>query len=406
MGRTAVVTGLGVFAPNGTGVEEYWRATLAGESGIGAVTLFDTAGYPVRRAGEITGFDAAAHLPGRLLPQTDRWTHLALAATRLGLDDAGADPADFGEYEMGVVTASSSGGSDFGQREIERLWSKGPQWVGAYQSIAWFYAATTGQVSIRHGMRGPSSVVAAEQAGAIDAVAAARRVIGDGAALVVSGGTDSALCPYGWVTQVVRTDISTDGTYRPFDAAASGFLPGEGGAMIIVEPADAAEARGARSYGEIAGHASSFDPPPWSTRPPTLATAIRGALADAGIGPDDVDVVFADAAGVPDLDRREAAALAEVFGPEGVPVTAPKTMTGRAYAGASLDLAAALLALRDNVIPPTIGVGDPVPGYRLDLVRDQPREAELATALVLARGHGGFNSALVLRGGHRSGGAR
>ncbi|MDM4718160.1 ketosynthase chain-length factor [Micromonospora sp. WMMA1363] len=402
MTRAAVVTGIGVAAPNGLGTEAYWAATLAGRSGIDRISRFDPAGYPVRLAGEVRGFDAAAHVPSRLIPQTDNWTHLGLTAAAWALADAGADPAAFPEYEMAVVTASSSGGTEFGQREIERLWTRGPSWVGAYQSIAWFYAATTGQISIRHGMRGPCGVVCTEQAGALDAAGQARALVWQGTRLVVTGGTDASLCPYGLTAQLSKGTFSGGDdprrAYLPFDADAGGHVPGEGGAMLIVEDAtDARQRRAPQVYGVIAGQAATFDPRPGSGREPGLRRAIELALADAGVAAGEVDVVFADAAGVPDADRAEAAAITAVFGPAGVPVTAPKTMTGRLYAGgAALDLACALLALRDQVIPPTVGVGRLAPGCDLDLVRDVPREARLRAALVVARGYGGFNAAAVV----------
>jgi act minimal PKS chain-length factor (CLF/KS beta) len=398
---TALVTGLGVTAPNGLGVEAFWAATVAGRSGIGRITRFDPNRYSVRLAGEVRDFTAGEHLPGRLIAETDRWSHLGLAAAAMALDDAGVDLAALPEYELGVVTAASSGGTDFGQREIEKLWSKGPEYVGVYQSIAWFYAATTGQVSIRHGMRGECGVICTEQAGGLDVAAQTRRVLDRGARLVLMGGTDASLCPYGLVAQTGngrlsrRTDPAT--AYLPFDARACGYVPGEGGAMLVVEDAEAARARGHDgAYGELAGSAATFDPRPTSIRPPGLRRAAERALADAGLAPGDVDVVFADAAGVPELDRQEADAITAVFGPYGVPVTAPKTMTGRLYAGGgALDLAAALLAIRDQVIPPTVGCTEPARGCRLDLVR-WARPATIRTVLLLARGYGGFNAALVV----------
>ncbi|MEV1175087.1 ketosynthase chain-length factor [Nonomuraea sp. NPDC049784] len=399
--RHAVVTGLGIAAPNGIGVEEYWAATLAGKSGIAEISRFDASGYPVRLAGQVSGFTAGEHVPSRLIPQTDHGTHLGLAAAAWALEDAAADPTAMPEYDMAVVTASSSGGTEFGQREIERLWSKGPSWVGAYQSIAWFYAATTGQISIRHGMRGPCGVICAEQAGGLDAAGQARQLVRNGTRLVVTGGTDASLCPYGLAAQYSNGRLSESSdpssAYLPFGVGASGYVPGEGGAMLIVENAEDARARGARVYGEIAGYASTFDPRPGSGREPGLRRAMELALADAGLTAGDVDVVFADAAGVPELDLQEAAAIRAVFGPGTPPVTAPKTMTGRLYAGgAALDLASALLAIRDGVIPPTTGVTELVPGCDIDLVRGAPREAELGTAMVVARGHGGFNAAVIV----------
>lgn len=397
----AVVTGIGVVAPNGLGTEAYWSATLDGKSGIDGISRFDASGYPVRVAGLARDYVAGDSVPARLIPQTDHWTHMALTATAMALDDAGVDPAAEPEYDMAVVTASSSGGTEFGQREIERLWSRGPGFVGVYQSIAWFYAATTGQVSIRHGMRGACGVIASEQAGGIDAIAHARRVLRDDASLVVTGGTDASLCPYGLVAQMTNGRLSSEDdpatAYRPFAPDASGYVPGEGGAMLIVERGQRVPAE-RHAYGEVVGYGATFDPPPGSGRPSTLRRAITAALADAGVTADEVDVVFADAAGVPELDRAEADALRDVFGAEGVAVTAPKTMTGRLYAGgASLDVATALLAIRDDVIPPTVGVGELAPGSDLDLVRATPREQRVDTALVVARGYGGFNAAMVVR---------
>nr|WP_079046114.1 ketosynthase chain-length factor [Carbonactinospora thermoautotrophica] len=397
-----VITGIGVVAPNGFGAEEYWQATLAGRSGIRPISRFDAARYPVRLAGEVRDFEPADHVPSRLIVQTDRWTQLALTATAMALQDAAIDPAGLPEYEMAVVTASSSGGNEFGQREIQSLWSKGSQFVTAYQSIAWFYAATTGQISIRHGMKGPCGVVVTEQAGGLDAVAQARRVLRQGARIAVTGGTEAPLGPYALTCQLPNGRLSTRPdparAYVPFDVAACGYVPGEGGAILIAEQPAAARERGARVYAEIAGYAASFDPRPGSGRPPALRHAIEGALIDAGCAPEEIDVVFADAAGVPALDRVEADTLAFVFEPYGVPVTAPKTMTGRLYAGgAALDLAAAVLALRDQVIPPTVGVCEVPADYQLDLVRDQPRPARLHAALVVARGFGGFNAAVVVR---------
>jgi len=398
----AAITGMGILAPNGIGHEAYWRATLAGTGGIGEITRFDATQYPSRLAGVIHDFDPASYLPSRLIVQTDLWSQFALAATAMALDDAGVDLASVPEFEFGVVTASSSGGNEFGQREIQKLWSRGPHFVGAYQSIAWFYAATTGQISIRHGARGACGVMVSEQASGLDALGQARRAIRSEARVVVSGGTEAPLSPYALVCQLASGRLSDSADpehcYLPFDAAARGHVPGEGGAILIVEDVAAATAREARIYAEIAGYAAGFDPQPGGGHSPSLARTITLALADAGIPPQDVDVVFADAAAVPWLDRSEAAAIETVFGPHAVPVTAPKTMVGRLYAGgAPLDVATALLAIRDGVIPPTAGVGELGDGYQIDLVRGDARTARLRTALVIARGFGGFNAALLVR---------
>lgn len=398
----AVVTGLGVAAPTGLGLEKYWSTTLAGGSGIRRVTRFDPDSYPAQLAGEITGFVAEDHLPGRLLPQTDRMTRLALVSADWAFADAGVDPAQLPDYAAGVITASSSGGFEFGQNELRALWSKGGEYVSAYQSFAWFYAVNSGQISIRNGLRGPSSVVVSDQAGGLDAVAQARRQIRRGTALVVTGAIDASICPWGWVAQLAGGGLSTvtDPTqaYLPFDAGASGYVPGEGGALLVLEDAEHARQRDApRIYGEIAGHAATVDPHPDLAAEPGLRRAIELALADADLAPAEIDVVFADAAGIAELDRIETEALVAVFGAHGVPVTAPKTQTGRLYSGAApLDLAAAFLSIRDGVIPPTIGTSLAA-DYAIDLVTTT-RPASVRTALVLARGAGGFNSAMVVRG--------
>ncbi|MGC4864912.1 ketosynthase chain-length factor [Micromonospora sp. DT53] len=397
-----VVTGIGVVAPTGLGAVRHWDSTVAGRGAIRRITAFDPEPYSSTLAGEISGFEPGEHLPHQLLPQTDRVTRLSLVAVDWALQDAQLDPAGLPEYGMGVVTASSAGGFEFGQRELEKLWSRGPEHVSAYQSFAWFYAVNTGQISIRHGLRGPNGVLVTEQSGGLDAIAQARRRIRDGAAAMICGSIDGSPCPWGWVAQLTNREVSRSGdpgrAYLPFDVDAAGYVPGDGGALLVLESEANARERGVPWYGEAAGYAASFDPPPASGRPGTLRRAIEGALADARMAAGDVDVVFADGAGTPGRDREEAAALRAVFGRYGVPVTVPKTMTGRLSAGgAALDVATALLALRNGLIPPTVNVLRPVPDYEIDLVT-RPRRRPLKVALVVARGRGGFNAAMVLTG--------
>ncbi|MFK0286953.1 ketosynthase chain-length factor [Streptomyces sp. NPDC090499] len=402
MTRT-VVTGIGALAANGLGTQDFWAATREGRHGLGELTRFDVTKYPARLAGEIRGFDVTDHLPDRLLPQTDVSTRYALVAAGWALEDAKVDPASLVDYDMGVVTANALGGFEFTHREFHKLWTRGPQTVSVYESFAWFYAVNTGQISIRHGMRGPSSALVTEQAGGLDAIGHARRTVRRGTPLVVAGGVDSALDPWGWAAQIAgdRLSTSTDPgrAYLPFDRDADGYVPGEGGALLVLEDAEAALRRGAPDIlGEIAGYASGFDPAPGSGRPPALRRTVEAALADAGVTAGQVDLVLADAVGVPALDRAEAAALHEVFGPGAVPVTAPKAGSGRTYAGGgALDTAVALLAIRDGVIPPTPGTREVPAEYGIDLVRDRAREAAVRTVLVVARGLRGFNSAVVVR---------
>ncbi|HEX8005129.1 MAG TPA: ketosynthase chain-length factor [Trebonia sp.] len=403
----AVVTGIGVAAPNGLGKDKFWAATLRGESGIRTVKRFDASRYPSRLGGEIGDFEPTDYLAGRLIPQTDRMTQIALAASDWALSDAGVEPGTYDTAEMGVATSGASGGLEYGQRELDHLWGTGPETVSVYMSFAWFYAVNSGQISIRHGMRGPAGVMISDQAGGLDVLAQARRNIRKGSSLVLSGGVDSSFCPYGWVSRMSSGTLSTSGdpgrAYLPFDACAQGHVPGEGGAILVVEDAEAARARGARPYGEVAGYGATFDAAARHGGGKGLRRAVEAALADAGVAAADIGVVFADGSGTPDDDRLEAETIAAVFGPGAVPVTVPKTMTGRMNSGgAPADLACALLSLREGIIPPTINVRTIAPGCEIDLVIGEPRPlspgaGSPGAALVMARGQGGFNSAIVLR---------
>jgi len=405
--RRALITGVGAVAANGVGTDAWWQATKNGTSGIARIERFDPSQYSTQLAGVVADFDANDWIERRLQVQTDHWTHMALAATQMAFADAKFDPAEFDEWSTGAITASSSGGNEFGQKEIQALWGKGPKFVGAYQSIAWFYAATTGQISIKHGLKGPCGVVVAEGAGGLEALQHARRTIRRGVDTIVGGGLEAPIGPYALTCQLGTGYLSSasepQDAYRPFDKHANGYVPGEGGAILLIESSERAEQRGApQVYAEIAGYGATQDAHHWGRPAPDghqLARAISLALADAGISPADLDAVFADAFGVPEWDAIEVAAIKQALGARAseVPVTAPKTMVGRLYAGgASLDVAAAALAMRDGVIAPTVNLEQPAEGFDLDFVTSA-REAQLSSVLVIARGYGGFNAALVLR---------
>ena len=388
--RRAAVTGIGVIAPNGPSTESFWKSTQEGISVLDRVTREGCEHLPLRVAGEVRDFEASEAVEERHLVQTDRFTHFALAASDLALDDARLGQADTGQapFSVGVVTAAGSGGGEFGQRELQQLWGKGSRYVGPYQSIAWFYAASTGQISIRRGFKGPCSVVAADEAGGLDALAHAARAARRGTDVIVAGATEAPLAPYSVVCQLGYGELSTADdparAYRPFTAEACGFVPAEGGAMLVVEDERTALERGASVRATVAGHAATFTGASrWAESRQGLTRAIGGALEEAGCAPGEIDVVFADALGA--------------HGGR-VPVTAPKTGIGRGYCAASvLDAAAAVLAMEHGLIPPTPNVFDVC--HDLDLVTGRARAAELHTALVLSRGLMGSNSALVLRRG-------
>ncbi|WP_328852527.1 ketosynthase chain-length factor [Micromonospora globbae] len=406
MTARAVVTGVGVVAPSGIGADAHWRTVLAGTRRTGPITLFDPAGYPTRLAGEVPGFEAAAYAENRQLVQTDRWTHLAFAATRLALADAGLPDRSPDPYGYAVTLASSSGGNLFGQRELQRLWGGPTRTVGAYQSIAWFYAASVGQLSIHHQFKGPCGVLVSEAAGGLDSLAHAARSVRRGTPVVIAGGTECPLSPYALTCQLANgllSDVADpERAYRPFDAAASGYVPAEGGAVFVVEELGHALARGARVYGELTGWGATHDAahtgPESAGDPVQYARAMRLALDRAGVEPGDVDVVLPDALGVPRYDRTEATALRAVFGDRPPPVSTAKPLTGRAHqGGAALDVATALLAFRHDTLPASAGPDEVAAGCELDFLREH-RRPRTRLALVCARGFDGYNSALVLRG--------
>jgi minimal PKS chain-length factor (CLF/KS beta) len=407
--RRAVITGMGVIAPNGIGAEAFWKALLQGASVLAPVSYSGCTELPLRIAGQVNGFDPEGLIESRYIVQTDKFTHFAMAAADLALDDARLEADPDRPYAIGVVTAAGSGGGQFGQGELQQLWGRGPQFVGPYQSIAWFYAASTGQLSIRGGFRGPCGVLVNDEAGGLDAFGHACRSIRQGADAILTGASEAPLAPYSMVCQLGYPEISLahdpQMAYLPFTQDACGFSPAEGGAMFTVEHEQAANARGARIRAVVGGHASTFTGTAnWERSREGLARAIEGALQEADCAPEEVDVVFADAMGVPAADRAEAAAIHDALGRRAaeVPVTAPKTGFGRAYSAASaLDVAVAVLALEHGVIPATPNIAEV--DQDLDLVTGSARSSPMRTALVLSRGLMGCNSALVLRraGGYR-----
>ncbi len=320
----AVITGIGVVAPGGIGNDAWWNAAKSGQSAIRRITRFDPSQYPAQLAGEVDGFDATDYLEQRLIVQTDHWTHMALAATQFALDDAKYDPEGKDPYRMSVITASGSGGNEFGQKEIENLWGKGPIFVGAYQSIAWFYAATTGQIAIKYGMKGPCGVICQEGAGGLEALWHSRRNIVRGVDFVVSGGTEAPIGPYALTCQLTNGRLSLEndagGRVPALRRARERLRHGRGrrdrdrrGGWSTRR-----SARRRRCTREIAGYGATndaFHPKQASGDGSQLARAMKMALERAGVAADDVDAVFADAAGVPEADRAEASAIKEVFGP-------------------------------------------------------------------------------------------
>lgn len=282
--RRAAITGIGVIAPNGQRPDAYWKSVSEGIGVLDRITREGCGHLPLRVAGEVRSFDATALIEDRFLVQTDRFSHFAMAAAALALDDAGLGSGDPAEpFSIGVVTAAGSGGGEFGQRELQKLWGQGPRFVGPYQSIAWFYAASTGQISIRSGFKGPCGVVASDEAGGLDSLAHAAGAIRRGTDTMVVGAAEAPLAPYSMVCQLGYPELSTvedpDLAYRPFTSKACGFVPAEGGALLVVEDGNRARERGVPVRATLAGHAATFTGASrWEESREGLARAIRGAL--------------------------------------------------------------------------------------------------------------------------------
>lgn len=257
MTSRTVITGIGVVAPNGIGAEAFWKATQSGLSVLDRVTRAGCEHLPLRVAGEVRGFDPGAMVEDRFLVQTDRFTHHALAAADLALEDARLGRADYegDPFSFGVVTAAGSGGGEFGQRELQRLWEQGPHYVGPYQSIAWFYAASTGQVSIRRGLKGPCGVVASDEAAWTGRLRPRHPRHPAGQPGDARRGHRGPLAPYSIVCQLEYDGLSTlddpERAYRPFTTQACGYVPAEGGAMFLVESETEALRRGATVRAEL-----------------------------------------------------------------------------------------------------------------------------------------------------------
>jgi len=399
-----VITGIGVVAPSGIGADAHWKTVLDGTTRLSRITRFDPSSYPVTLAGEVPEFDVEDYVTARLKVATDRWTWHGFAATQEALTDSAIDLSTIDPYDAAVALASSSGGNEFGQGELQSLWSEPDGKVSVYQSIAWFYAASVGQISILHQLKGQCSVLVAEAAGGLDSFAQAARTIRRGTKLVLAGGTEGPLSPYALACQLSTKRLSTSDdpatAYAPFDGGARGYIPAEGGAVLTVEDLEHARERGADIYGEVLGWAATHDGK--ASRPGSggsvdqYARAMRIALQRAGRTPSDVDVVFPDAVGVPECDRVEAAAMRVVFGDSEPAVTTQKAQVGRMYqGGAAVDVATALQAMRYDMLPATHGLVDPAPGCELNFVREATAR-RTDVAMVNARGYDGYNTSLVV----------
>lgn len=407
MPREAVITGLGMVTPAGTGVSDFWKGMVSGQSFISPITTFDPARYVSKVAGVVKGFEASNFLDPRIVVQTDRWTQFDLVSTRQAIADAGVQLQDMEPTKVGAVFAAGTGGNEYGQQQLHICGSQGPKYVSVYLSIAWFYAASIGQVSISNKIRGYGRNICAEAAGGLIAIGHAAKVIAQQMCdVVIVSGSEAPLTPYTFASHQASGLLSSQdcpNPYRPFDATRSGPTAGEGGAGFCIESREHAQERSAHIYAEVAGWGQSFDG--IQTREPAAdgkqyARAIAQALRMARLEPADIDWIICDGLGTREGDISEVRALQRVFGDvlPTIPASAPKSMIGRLFNGGStVDVASALLGMQNDIVLPTTGFAQPDPDCPIDCVPNQARSKRVRNVLVGARGFGGFNSALVLK---------
>jgi len=407
--RRVAVTGLGAVTPLGEDVGSTWEALLAGRSGIGPITLFDTEGYRTKIAGEVKGWEPDKHFDRREVRRLDRFAQFFLVAVRQALEQAGLSYAedDPAATRAGVVVGAGFGGMGSFIEEIVTLTERGPDRVSPTGVPRVIPNMAAGLASIEHNLLGPVSCV-------VTACSASANAIGDGAELirrgaadvVVAGGSEAAITTFGIATFAQARALSTRNdepqrASRPFDAERDGFVMGEGGAALILEDMDRALERGAPILAELTGYGMSADayhitlPRPGGSG---AARAMVNAVADAGLTNSDIGYINAHGTSTEANDTTETAAIRIAMGDtaDNIPISSTKSMTGHILGGAgAVEAVACILALRDQVLPPTINYEVPDPECDLDYVPNVKREASLQHAMSNSFGFGGHNVSLI-----------
>ena len=404
--RRVVVTGMGVVSPVGVGVESFWSALVAGQSGIRPITRFDASPFPSRIAGEIPDFDPLAHLSRRDVVRTDTFIHYALVAAREALGEAKLRVEAHPE-RVGVSVGTSIGGLPLLMRSSEVLVREGPEAVSPYAMPGFLPNMAAGWVSMAVGARGPIACAATACAAGAQAIGDAFRMIQRGEAdAMLAGGTDALIHPvvvagFCAMRALSRHNEEPQRASRPFDAERDGFVLAEGAGILVLEAMEIALARGAHVYAELCGYGLSADahhPTAPSTEGPARAMAL--ALADARLAPDAIDYVNAHGTSTPHNDQNETRAIRQVFGDHAgcLLVSSTKSMTGHLIGAAgAVEAAATALALERDLVPPTINQRTADPACDLDYVPNQVRSAPVRAAISNSFAFGGTNVTLVLR---------
>jgi 3-oxoacyl-[acyl-carrier-protein] synthase II len=408
--RRVVITGLGIVSPIGIGKDAYWDALVSGRSGCRRLRAFDPSGHASQVAAEVTNFDPEDFLDPRTAGRTERYTHFAMAAARLAVDDACLDLSVEDRARCGVIVGSSFGGIAVVEREQAILEDQGPRRVSPMLIPMLLSNLAPGEIAIGLGLQGINYTVSAACSSANHAIGLALRHLQYGDAdVILAGGTEAAITPLVVAsfcqlrTLATRYNHEPARASRPFDADRCGFVIGEGAALLLLETLDHALARGAAIYAELRGFGANDDAHHITAPHPEgrgLARAIELAIADAGIRREEVDYVNAHGTSTGLNDRAETQAIKTAFGEHArnLAVSATKSMTGHLLGAAGgAELIATVLCMEHGSVHPTINIEVHDPECDLDYVPNVARAREVRCAVSNSCGFGGHNSVLVVK---------
>lgn len=405
-----VVTGVGAVTPLGTGVETFWSRLTAGESGIAPISLFDVSDYPTRIAGEVKDFNAEDWLDRKEARRIDRFIAFAVATAKMALDDSGLPYSDteIGK-KTGVLIGSGIGGLTFMGEQFRRLFDGGPSKVSPFLVPYMIPDMASGMVSIMYGLKGPNTCVVSACSTGADAIGTAYHMIKRGDAIaMVTGGTEAPINEIGLAGFCAARAMTTnndnpDTASRPFDADRDGFVMSEGSAVFVLEDYDYAVARGAKIYGEVVGYGMSGDAHHITMPDPDGDGAMRSmlmALDNAGLQPSDIGYINAHGTSTPYNDKFETMAIKRAFGDAAynTPVSSTKSAIGHTLGAAgAIEGLVCLLAMRDDILPPTINYQTPDPECDLDYIPNTARKQRVNATLSNSFGFGGHNVSLIFK---------
>ena len=408
MNKRVVVTGVGALTPVGVGKESYWSGLMSGKSGVGPITLFDPERFDVKIAGEVKNFDPTAYADRKETRRMDRFVQLGVAAALLAIEDANLKITEHNAERVGVLVGTGVGGLQTLENEIRNLIEKGPNRVSPLLIPMMIADMASGHISILTGAKGPNSTVVTACATGAHAIGDSLEILRRGQAdVMICGGTEAsitmtAVAGFGNM-KAMTSKFNDDPTRasRPFEANRDGFVIGEGAGVLILETLEHAEKRGASIYCEVAGYGMSGDAFHMTQPAPGgegVARAMKLALADANLAPEQIGYVNAHGTSTPLNDKNETAALKTVFGDYAykLPISSTKSMTGHLLGGAgAIEAVACALAIQREMLPPTINYETPDPECDLDYIPNVARAARVDAALSNNSGFGGHNAVVV-----------